>query len=252
MSDRYTVEVVIPIPLSQTFDYIVSKLEFENLNIGARIIVSFGQKKLYTAVVVDKYINKKYDFNLKQIEFIIDDAPCVSIEQIVLFKWISDYYLCPIGKVYETALPKMFLVKSETVIKLAKEENSIKLSDQANLILKNISKSGEVSLKDIIKIYGKESIKLVDELIDKNKIILNEEVFDYYNPILKKYLRINHSADPYSKAKTPLQKKIIDLFFQLDEPELSKNRVLNELNITDSAIKSLLKAKALIESKKIF
>ena len=250
MSDRYTVEVVIPIPLSQTFDYIVSKLEFENLNIGARIIVSFGQKKLYTAVVVDKYINKKYDFNLKQIEFIIDDAPCVSIEQIVLFKWISDYYLCPIGKVYETALPKMFLVKSETVIKLAKEENSIKLSNQANLILKNISKSGEVSLKDIIKIYGKESIKLVDELIDKNKIILNEEVFDYYNPILKKYLRINHSADPYSKAKTPLQKKIIDLFFQLDEPELSKNRVLNELNITDSAIKSLLKAKALIESKK--
>ena len=59
LSDRYTVEVVIPIPLSQTFDYIVSKLEFENLNIGARIIVSFGQKKLYTAVVVDKYINKQ-------------------------------------------------------------------------------------------------------------------------------------------------------------------------------------------------
>ena len=82
MSDIHTVEVVIPIPLSQTFDYVVSKLEFENLEIGSRIIVSFGQKKLYTAVVIQKFVNKQYDFNLKEIEFIIDDSPCISIEQI--------------------------------------------------------------------------------------------------------------------------------------------------------------------------
>ena len=212
MSDRYTVEVVIPIPLSQTFDYIVSKLEFENLNIGARIIVSFGQKKLYTAVVVDKYINKKYDFNLKQIEFIIDDAPCVSIEQIVLFKWISDYYLCPIGKVYETALPKIFLVKSETLIKLSNEKNNLETSNQAKLILNDIKNSPEITLKDIIKIYGKESIKLIDELIEKNKILLSEEVFDYYKPINKSYLKINKSRDPYNLAKTPLQKKLLIYF----------------------------------------
>ena len=63
MSDLYTVEVVIPIPLSQTFDYMVSKLEFENIKKGSRVIVSFGHKKLYTAIVVKKFINKQYDFN---------------------------------------------------------------------------------------------------------------------------------------------------------------------------------------------
>ena len=250
MSYLYTVEVVIPIPLSQTFDYMVSKLEFEKIKKGSRIIVSFGHKKLYTAIVVEKFINKQYDFNLKEIEFVVDDSPCVSIKQIDLFKWISEYYLCPIGKVYETALPKIFLVKSETIIKLSNKKNNLEISDQANLILNNINNSAEISLKDIIKIYGKESIKLIDELIEKNKIVLNEEVFDYYKPIIKTYLRINKSVDSYNLAKTPLQKKIIDLFFLQNEPEISKSTVKNKLNITDSAIKSLIKSNALIEVKK--
>ena len=250
MSDLYTVEVVIPIPLSQTFDYMVSKLEFENIKKGSRVIVSFGHKKLYTAIVVKKFINKQYDFNLKDIEFIVDDSPCLSTEQIDLFKWISEYYLCPIGKVYETALPKIFLVKSETIIKLSNEKNNLETSNQAKLILNDIKNSPEITLKDIIKIYGKESIKLIDELIEKNKILLSEEVFDYYKPIIKSYLKINKSVDPYNLAKTPLQKKIIDLFFLENQTEISKSRVKNKLNISDSAIKSLIRSNALIEFKK--
>lgn len=250
MSDLYTVEVVIPIPLSQTFDYMVSKLEFENIKKGSRVIVSFGHKKLYTAIVVKKFINKQYDFNLKDIEFIVDDSPCLSTEQIDLFKWISEYYLCPIGKVYETALPKIFLVKSETIIKLSNEKNNLETSDQAKLILNDIKNSVEITLKDIIKIYGKESIKLIDELIEKNKILLSEEVFDYYKPIIKSYLKINKSVDPYNLAKTPLQKKIIDLFFLENQTEISKSRVKNKLNISDSAIKSLIRSNALVEFKK--
>ena len=250
MSDIHTVEVVIPIPLSQTFDYVVSKLEFEKLEIGSRIIVSFGQKKLYTAVVIQKFVNKQYDFNLKEIEFIIDDSPCISIEQINLFKWISDYYLCPIGKVYQTALPKMLLVKSETVIKTSDEKNNFKISDKANLILKNISEQIEISLKDVVRVYGKESLKSINELIEKNKIILNEEVFDYYKPIMKTYLKINESLNAYELAKTPLQKKIIDQFFLFKENEISKKRIINKLNISDSAIKSLIKSNALISTKK--
>ena len=250
MSDLYTVEVVIPIPLSQTFDYMVSKLEFENIKKGSRVIVSFGHKKLYTAIVVKKFINKQYDFNLKDIEFIVDDSPCLSTEQIDLFKWISEYYLCPIGKVYETALPKIFLVKSETILKLSNEKNNLETSDQAKLILNDIKNSVEITLKDIIKIYGKESIKLIDELIEKNKILISEEVFDYYKPIIKSYLKINKSVDPYNLAKTPLQKKIIDLFFLENQTEISKSRVKNKLNISDSAIKSLIRSNALVEFKK--
>ena len=250
MSDLYTVEVVIPIPLSQTFDYMVSKLEFENIKKGSRVIVSFGHKKLYTAIVVKKFINKQYDFNLKDIEFIVDDSPCLSTEQIDLFRWISEYYLCPIGKVYETALPKIFLVKSETIIKLSNEKNNLETSDQAKLILNDIKNSVEITLKDIIKIYGKESIKLIDELIEKNKILLSEEVFDYYKPIIKSYLKINKTRDPYNLAKTPLQKKIIDLFFLENQTEISKSRVKNILNISDSAIKSLIRSNALVEFKK--
>ena len=55
---------------------------------------------------------------------------------------------------------------------------------------------------------------------EKNKIILNEEVFDYYKPIMKTYLKINESLNAYELAKTPLQKKIIDQFFLFKEKKL--------------------------------
>ena len=51
-------------------------------------------------------------------------------------------------------------------------------------------------------------------------------------------------------AKTPLQKKIIDLFFKENQTEISKSRVKNILNISDSAIKSLIRSNALVEFKK--
>ena len=127
------------------------------------------------------------------------------------------------------------------------ERSNRKLSKQ---ILNDIKNSVEITLKDIIKIYGKESIKLIDELIEKNKILLSEEVFDYYKPIIKSYLKINKTRDPYNLAKTPLQKKIIDLFFKENQTEISKSRVKNILNISDSSIKSLIRSNALVEFKK--
>ena len=75
-------------------------------------------------------------------------------------------------------------------------------------------------------------------------------MFDYYKPIMKTYLKINESLNAYELAKTPLQKKIIDQFFLFKENEISKKRIINKLNISDSAIKSLIKSNALISTKK--
>ena len=105
-----SIEVVLPLPIDKTFNYAVSKDEFLNIYKGSRVVVSFGKKKLYTAVVINKIFNKNYEYELKEIEFIIDDQPCLNQNQIEFFNWISVYYLCPIGKVYETALPKLFLI----------------------------------------------------------------------------------------------------------------------------------------------
>ena len=67
-----SIEVVLPLPIDKTFNYAVSKDEFLNIYKGSRVVVSFGKKKLYTAVVINKISSKNYEYELKEIEFIID------------------------------------------------------------------------------------------------------------------------------------------------------------------------------------
>ena len=106
---KNSIEVVLPLPIDKTFSYAVTREEFDNILNGSRVVVNFGKKKFYTAVVFSKFLDKNYDYELKEIEYIIDYKPCVNDYQIKFFSWIADYYMCPIGKVLETALPKLFL-----------------------------------------------------------------------------------------------------------------------------------------------
>ena len=85
-------------------------------SVGCRVVVSFGSKKLYTGIVLSKSKNVNIDFNLKEIKFIVDEF-CVGVSQINFYKWISNYYMCPIGTVFDAALPKSLLIRSGDKVK---------------------------------------------------------------------------------------------------------------------------------------
>ena len=83
---KNSIEVVLPLPIDKTFNYAVTKEEFNNILNGSRVVVNFGKKKFYTAVVFSKFLDKNYDYELKEIEYIIDDKPCISDYQIKFFR----------------------------------------------------------------------------------------------------------------------------------------------------------------------
>ena len=167
---KNSIEVVLPLPIDKTFNYAVTKEEFNNILNGSRVVVNFGKKKFYTAVVFSKFLDKNYDYELKEIEYIIDDKPCINDYQIKFFSWIADYYMCPIGKVLETALPKLFLIKSETVIEILTNEIDPNLSEKSKNLFNNMAGFDEISLNDVVKLFGKDSIKLINELAINNTV----------------------------------------------------------------------------------
>jgi len=76
----YAINVVVPIPIDGFFTYSLSKSEFFKIKIGSRVIVSFGKKKYYTAVVFEKHENYDVDYELKEISYLIDEPPCITSE----------------------------------------------------------------------------------------------------------------------------------------------------------------------------
>ena len=124
--------------------------------------------------------------------------------------------MCPIGKVYESALPKLLLIKSETVIEVLSNQKEHDLSEKAQNLFNSISNFSEISFIDIIKLFGKESINLIDELAINNNVKIKEEIYDSYRPKTENVFQLNYDLInnlDFSNLRSDNHKNIISFFF---------------------------------------
>ena len=97
----------MPLPLEGTFTYSVPQDLEDKIKVGMRVVVPCGQKKTYTALCVE-VTDKKPDIGVKNIKCIysvLDDTPMLLPQQLKLWQWMADYYMCPLGDIYKAALP---------------------------------------------------------------------------------------------------------------------------------------------------
>ena len=220
------IDVIVPLPLKNSFTYLVNEEEFKFIDIGFRVMVPFGKSKFITGIVSKKHKNSPERYLPKEIEFIIDSSPIITENQLVFYKWISDYYLCPIGQVVKVALPKLLLLKSESEIFLTDkiiEDKS--LSVNAKKIIQFLDKKKKISLKDLSSFIGKKNINSeINELLDQSIVSVKEEVYDYFKP--KKITSLSLSGKiEYEKILNILKSKKsqLKIFKFINESKSKKN-----------------------------
>ena len=125
ISDQaYFIEVILPLSLPNTYTYRIKREEFSWIKIGQRVIVNFGKNKLYAALVLAIH-QEIPNYSVKYIETILDEEPIISPLQLEWWKWISEYYCCPIGEIMLAALPAGLKLKSESKIVLHAHFNDV-------------------------------------------------------------------------------------------------------------------------------
>ena len=121
-------DLILPVPLQGLFTYAVP--EGMNVEVGFRVLVSFGRSTKYMGIVMRLHDKKPEGYEVKPIQQMMDTAPIVTDQQLKLWQWISDYYLSPIGDVYKAALPAGLKAedgyhpKTETYIRLTPQYQS--------------------------------------------------------------------------------------------------------------------------------
>ncbi len=132
---RY-VDVILPLPLDNTFTYSVADALAPKLSPGMRVLVPVGRSKTYTAMALRVHDDKPA-FDTRDILGIMDDTPVLLERQLRLWQWIADYYMAPLGDVYKAALPAGlkakdgYRPKTERYVKLPenlRSENAIVLA----------------------------------------------------------------------------------------------------------------------------
>jgi primosomal protein N' (replication factor Y) len=111
MAPRYC-EIALPLPLRSLFTYAVpSKLESNDL-VGRRVVVPFRNRKMIGVglAVTDRAPDVA---RVKEIAELLDPIPALPASLIELGRWVSKYYVAPIGETFRSLLPPEAEVRQE-------------------------------------------------------------------------------------------------------------------------------------------
>lgn len=175
-------DVILPLPFSDLYTYAVPAEMINTIARGSKVIVPFGNRKFYTAIVNKIHEKEPKDFKVKEIHSLTDSQPVVNEQQLNLWEWISFYYLSPLGDVYKTALPSSmksddlkskFKPKTETFIKINPDLDTVNIKDLIGRATKQQSLLAE--LQNLLSVSKKEQIsrKVISELSNYSISVLN-------------------------------------------------------------------------------
>jgi len=256
----YFIDVILPIPLKQTFTYEVNKDEAMFLKQGMRVAVPFGKSKLYTGIVYAIHQVAPQGYETKSIDQILDENPIVNEIQIKHWEWMADYYMCTLGEVLRAALPNAFLLESETIITLINKEpkDEFKLSDQEFLVLEALQVQSSLHINDIRAILDKKNVvSILQSLLEKGVIGVQEEVYEKYSPKIKRYIKLSSDFSSEESLKllldsltrAPKQKQVLMTLFMLSSKEKKpiESIFLQKKSDTSSSVINGLVSKGVLE-----
>ena len=182
-SKQMYANVIVPLALQGTFTYSVPQAMQSSLRTGCRVLVQFGRKKTYTAIVVALHFTKPEGYDVKEILAMLDDKPIIRHPQLDLWQWIADYYLCTIGEVYKAAVPSGLKVESETFISINpeyEETEDDRLNDRERVIMDFAAQRGRVQLDEISRSTGfKNVVSIVSRMLEREAIHIAARAVSY-------------------------------------------------------------------------
>ncbi|AUC81056.1 primosomal protein N' [Lacinutrix sp. Bg11-31] len=190
---NHFIDVILAIPLEKMFTYSITKAESEFLQVGMRVSVPFGKTKIHTGLVGAIHTNPPLIYEAKEIHQILDETPIVTQKQLEFWQWISKYYMCTVGEVMRAALPNAFILESETLVSrnLEKEIKDTDLKDDEYLVYEALHHQSTLKIQEISNILDKKNVlPVIKRLIEKEVILLQEEIYDKYKPKYVRYVKL--------------------------------------------------------------
>lgn len=262
-SGKNFADIILPVPIPRMFTYKIPSSLASQIQIGARVIVQFGRKKVLTGIIGKVHNKPPQAYDAKPILEVLDEQPTVNPIQIRFWVWMASYYCCHIGEVMHAAIPSGLRLSSESKIQanpnFDRENSSYPMDDREDLILDALENQAEISYEDCEKILGIKTIHpILKSLVAKEAVLIFEKVQEKYSPKVETRVRIvNEIASDKkaleavfeviagkSKQESILLKYLRDVpIFQnlkLNEKGIAKSSLLEEGD-SESSLKTLIK-----------
>ncbi len=189
-------DVILPLPLENRYTYAIPADLEKAVARGCRVIVHFGKKRYYTAIVLEVH-GRQPDpaFETKEIFALLDATPILRRPQLRFWEWIASYYLCKLGDVYKAALPAGLKLESETtVVRNEDFEADGPLRPAEGAVLDAFAGALKLTVSQLEKKTGlRNVVPVVASLMNRGAVEVSEEIRQGFAPKMQTFVRLGEA-----------------------------------------------------------
>lgn len=258
-------QIIIPLALPTTYTWSIPAKWQSVIAVGQRVEVQLRNKK-YAGIVKNITHEKPKLYEPKEILNILDEQPLLHQQQLDLWHWISEYYMCTEGDVMQAAIPTNLKLNSESVLVWNDEtefdlNDASLLSDNEFIVAQALEIKKELKMSEVQQLLDANNVyPVIKKLIDKKICVVFEELKEKYKPKTETYIELNSTynnddalsnlLNNFNKAPKQMELLLAYLHFAKTEGEVAQSALLKKANATAAQLKGLIDKKILTAQKR--
>ena len=254
-------EIIIPLLLPVNYTWAIPAEFQQTVKPGIRVEVQLKNKR-YAGIIKKLITQKPEAFEPKPILNILDDEPQLHEQQLQLWQWIADYYMCSEGEVMQAAMPANLKLSSETIVVWNEEhgEDFSDLNDREYIVAEALNIKKELKLSEVQQLLDASHVyPVIKKLIEKNVCHVWEELKEKYKAKSETYILLHpqyRDEEKLSKlfdaSKAPKQMELLLSYLHLikEDGEVTQPSLLKKSNASTAQLKGLLDKNILLAEKR--
>ena len=255
-------DIILPFATPMLYTYAVPEDMQGAITEGTRVLVQFGKKKIYSAIVYKLHEKFSSAHEIKSILSFYDDASAISKKQLELWQWIASYYMCSLGEVFNAAVPSVFKLESETSVFLNPDfDEDVVTTDYEEMIVQALQKKQAMTMNEVDELISKRSFSVINKMIENKVVFPEEKLAEKYKPRYQQYIALaeNFNTEETLQAafeslkRAPAQIKALELILSLIEENKNSDILKPPTEVFpgfSTALSALTKKEILVINKK--
>ena len=261
-SSGHWAEIILPLALPNIYTYTVPTHLLTQVKPGCRAEVVFGKNKKY-AGIIKQIITVQPTYKTKSLLNILDDSPLIYPQQLKLWQWMSEYYMCSEGEVMAAALPADFKLSSETVLIFNEDfgDDFSALGNEEFMVAEALLIKTQLHLTEVQQVLDSSHVyPIIKKLIEKNVCYIQEELNERYKVKKENFVVLNPRFDneetlsallnEWKGAPKQMELLLAFLHFHKTAGDVVQSALLKKAGATPAQLKGLSDKQILLVEKR--
>lgn len=219
------VEVLLPLAVEGTYAYAVPSGMAHQVQVGVRVLVPLGKRKLRTGLVVSIHAERPKVELVREVIQVLDTSPVVLPEQLALWQWMAEYYVCSLGEIFRAAVPPFLRSDSEAYVSPVSSDASgcPKLTPLQEAIHASVQRTGDVPLVELLREFPQRgALTALHRLADASLVRIDERIRCDYASKQVPFVRLAAQMEGLSieqmlgpSKRVPAQRRLLEVLLEL-------------------------------------